>query len=66
MNKKSKALEEMKQLTELSTPYRIRESLRKVLMDYLMLHDDYPMDIKDILTDFTIIFDLINALSKNE
>jgi hypothetical protein len=52
------------QLLEQSTISRISNSLRIVVLDYLILHDDYPTNIKEILTDFNILFDLLDTLSK--
>jgi hypothetical protein len=52
------------ELIEQSTTLRISNSLRIVLLDYLILHNDYPTNVKEILTDFNIMFDLLDMLSK--
>lgn len=57
-------LNEIEKLFEQSSNYNASKSLRIVLLDYLILHDDYPTNIKEILTDFNIIFDLLDLLSK--
>lgn len=64
MDNRDKMTDEIKQLFDLSTQQRISNSLRIVLLDYLILHDDYPVNIKEILTDFNIMFDLLHLLSK--
>lgn len=55
---------EAKQIMKQSTSLQLSNSLRIVLLDYLILHDDYPVNIKEILTDLNIVFDLLDLLSK--
>jgi hypothetical protein len=52
------------ELLEQSTTLRISNSMRIVLLDYLILHNDYPINVKEILTNFNIMFDLLDILSK--
>lgn len=60
----NKIKEHLKQILELSNSKRVNTNLRIVLLDYLILHDDYPTNLKEILIDFNIMFDLLNLLSK--
>lgn len=64
LNEKSNKLSLIIEIIDQSTSSRINNNLRIILLNYLILHDDYPLNIKEILTDFNIIFDLFDVISK--
>jgi hypothetical protein len=64
MKSNDKILDELVELMEQSSSKRIANNLRILLIDYLVLHEDYPIDVKEILIDINILFDLLDLLSK--
>ncbi len=64
MNKQKAMLSVITEILEQSSSLRINNNLRTVLLDYLILHDDYPTNINEILIDFNILFELLGLLSK--
>ena len=57
-------LNEVKELIMLSSPLRVSNSLRRILMEYLITSDDYFTDIGEVVTDCNIVFDLLDILTK--
>jgi hypothetical protein len=64
MHGERELISEIRQIMEQSIPAHVSNSLRIILFDYLLFHDDFPIDIKEILQDINILFDLLNAIKK--
>lgn len=59
-----KALEQLKELFEFTTPSRLQTSLQRTLFSYLKEQADKGLDAdhKQVIVDFELLFDFLVAL----
>ena len=57
-----KLQQEITAFFEYAPPMRLSRNLRNMLMGYLLAYDDgYGIEIKDLLTDLSALFDLLDV-----
>ena len=62
MNSDNQNIEDIFSLLQEFNKERISDNLRKILMQYLISQDDFPIDFKEIMTDINLLFEFLSIL----
>lgn len=66
MNSDNQNIEDIFSLLQEFNQERISDSLRKILMQYLISQDDFPIDFKEIMTDINLLFEFLSLLKHQD